>query len=226
MTKDGVEGKDQMRMYRESLRIIRLFWGLFLYAAGIVLTVRANIGLSPWDVLHQGLSLHTGLSFGDVNILVASVIVITVILMRERVGLGTVCNMFFIGVFINILMKYNLVPGMTTFVSGVAMLVSGLFVIAFASVFYIGAGYGAGPRDSLMVILARRTGRPVGLCRIGVEGTVLTLGWLLGGGAGLGTVISAFGIGFAVQIVFTLLRFNVRAIHHESFFETFARLKR
>jgi uncharacterized membrane protein YczE len=105
------------------------------------------------------------------------------------------------------------------------MMVGGLFVIAVASFFYMGAGYGAGPRDSLMVLMARRTGRPVGLCRILIEGTALLCGWALGGRAGVGTIIAAFGVGVAVQIVFALLRFNVQAIPQESFRESCARLK-
>jgi uncharacterized membrane protein YczE len=115
---------------------------------------------------------------------------------------------------------------MRAFVPGLAMMIAGLFVIALASFFYMGAGYGAGPRDSLMVVLARRTGRPIGFCRVCVEGTALLCGCLLGGRAGIGTVISAFGLGIAVQIVFTLLCFDVQTLHQESFLESCARLRR
>lgn len=212
-------------MVREGLRITRLVWGLFLYALGIVMTVHANLGVSPWDVFHQGVSLHTGLTFGMTNILTAVVIVTITAVMKEHVGFGTLCNMILIGAFIDVLMLGGWVPEMHSFPTGLVMMISGLFVIALASFFYMGAGYGAGPRDSLMVVLTRRTGRPVGLCRIAVEGTALFCGWLLGGRAGLGTIISAFGIGFAVQIVFTLLHFNVRTIRQESFVETLGRLK-
>ena len=103
------------------------------------------------------------------------------------------------------------------------MLVAGLFVIAFASVVYIGAGYGAGPRDSLMVMLSRRSGYSAGTCRGVVELTVCLAGWLLGGYAGWGTAIAAFGIGIAVQLVFALLRFNPTSVRQESFGDTFER---
>ena len=133
--------------------------------------------------------------------------------------------MIFIGVFVDVLMLRVRVPVMQGFMAGLVMLLAGLFVIAIASVFYIGAGYGAGPRDSLMVVLAKRTGRPVGLCRVFIEGVALLLGWLLGGHVGIGTVVSALGVGFAVQIVFALLRFDVRKIYQESFYETCMRFK-
>ena len=212
-------------MLRENLRIIRLIWGLFLYAAGIVLTVHANLGVSPWDVFHQGLSRLSGITFGTASIVTGIVIVAASVLMKEHIGFGTLSNMVLIGVFIDMLMMWRIMPEAQTFVIGFVMMIAGLFVIAIASFFYMGAGYGAGPRDTLMVVLARRTGYPVGLCRAAVEGVALLCGWLLGGHAGIGTVISAFGIGFAVQIVFTLLKFDVQAIHQETFAETYARLK-
>jgi uncharacterized membrane protein YczE len=212
-------------MYREGLRIVRLIWGLFLYATGIVMTVHANLGVSPWNVFHQGVSLWTGITFGMASIVTAIVIVTATALMREHVGLGTLCDMILIGTFVDVLMFGKWVPEMRTFAAGLAMMIGGLLIIAVASFFYMGAGYGAGPRDSLMVALARRTGHPVGLCRVVIEGTALLCGWLLGGRAGAGTVISAFGVGIAVQIVFMLLRFNAQTIHQESFFESCARLK-
>ena len=207
----------------EILRIIRLFWGLFLYSVGIVLTIHANIGLSPWDVFHQGVAKQLGITMGITNILVSAIIITVSALFRERIGFGTVCNMISIGIFIDILMLGGFIPVMSSFLPGVVMLIAGLFTIALATYFYVGAGYGAGPRDSLMIMLTKRTGRPVGLCRSVVEGSVLAIGWLLGGKAGIGTVISAFGMGFAIQAVFTPLRFNVREVKHESLPETIRR---
>jgi uncharacterized membrane protein YczE len=188
------------------------------------MTVHANLGLSPWDVFHQGAAARLGITFGMASIVTAAVIVAAAAALRERVGVGTLANMTLIGTFVDFLMFGKWVPEARAFVPGLGMMAGGLLVIGFASFFYMGAGYGAGPRDSLMVVLARRTGRPVGLCRAVVEGTALLCGWLLGGRAGVGTVIAAFGVGIAVQFVFSLLRFDVRAIHHESAFETFSRL--
>ncbi len=208
----------------DALRAVRLFFGLFLYAVGIVLTIHANLGAAPWDVFHLGLARHLGISLGMASIVASVVVVALDAVMRERIGLGTLCNMLFIGVFVDVVIEAGWVPVLNAPLPGVIMLVSGLFVIAVASFFYIGAGYGAGPRDSLMVLLTKRTGRPAGLCRAVVEGTVLVAGWLLGGKAGIGTAISVVGIGFAVQIVFGLLRFDVKKIEQESFMETFRRI--
>jgi len=214
------------RFYREGFRVVRLFLGLFLYAFGIVMTLRANLGYSPWDVFHQGLGLHLGITLGIASILVGLAIVSITVFMKEKIGVGTLCNMVFIGVFIDVIMSRNWIPLMHGFVAGLVMMFGGLFVIGLATVFYMGAGYGAGPRDSLMVVITKRTGKPVGLCRCCLEGTVLFIGWLLGGYAGWGTLISALGIGVAVQVVFSILRFDVKAIHQESFFETWQRLRK
>ena len=212
-------------MYREALKIARLFGGLFLYAFGNVLTMHANMGFSPWNVFHQGLALHLGITIGNASILVAFIIVTAIVLLKEKFGLATLCNMCSIGLFMDLLMKENLIPIMQGFFPGLAMMLSGLTLIALASFFYIGAGYGAGPRDSLMVALVKRTGKEVGFCRGTVEGSALFFGWLLGGYVGIGTLIPAFGVSFAVQVVFTLLHFDVKKIHQESFRETCLRFE-
>ncbi|MCL2009823.1 MAG: hypothetical protein FWG71_04670 [Synergistaceae bacterium] len=208
----------------EFFRVVRLFSGLFAFALGVVMTLRANVGYPPWDVFHQGLGMRMGITIGQANILVATVIVSSTFLMKEKIGVGTICNMLFIGVFMDIILSSGWVPLMRTFVSGVAMMVGGLFVVGMGTVLYMGSGYGAGPRDSLMVILTKRTGKPAGFCRSCIESTALITGWLLGGYAGVGTVISAFGIGMAVQAVFYVLRFDVNKIRQESCYETFTRL--
>lgn len=204
-------------------RIVRLFFGLFLYAVGIVMTIHANLGAAPWDVFHLGVAKHLGISLGVTSIAVSVTLVLISAFMKEHVGFGTLCNMIFIGVFIDVIRVFDLIPELDSLPWGVLMLVAGLFVIALASVFYMGAGYGSGPRDSVMVVLAKRTGKTAGFCRTCTEGVVLIAGWLLGGKVGIGTVISVFGIGFAVQIVFKLCHFDVENIRQESFRETFAR---
>ena len=162
-----------MHKQRESLRAARLIWGLFLYAVGIVLTVNANVGVAPWDVFHQGLSRQLGITLGVASIVTSIAIVAVSALMKEHVGFGTLCNMILVGAFVDMLMLGRMIPEAQNPAYGVVMLIAGLFVIGVASFFYMGAGYGAGPRDSLMVVLTRRTGRPVGLCRAAVEGIAL-----------------------------------------------------
>lgn len=207
----------------EALRVARLFFGFFIYAVGIVMTIHANQGASPWDVFHLGLGHRIGLTLGNANILTSAAIVVLSALLKERVGLGTLCNMIFIGVFIDVVIASGWIPVMQSLLPGMLMLVAGLFVIALATVFYMGAGYGAGPRDSLMVALSKYTGRSAGFCKGCVEGTALFFGWILGGRVGIGTLISALGIGVAVQIVFRIFRFDVRRVRQESLTETFRR---
>ena len=208
----------------DPVRTVRLFFGLFLYAVGIVLTVHANIGASPWDVFHLGLGQHMGWSLGMANVATSTVVVAIAALMGERIGFGTLSNVIAIGVFLDVIIESGYIPVLHSLPAGIAMLVAGLFVIALATVFYIGAGYGAGPRDSLMVALTRRTNWTPGFCKGCIEGLALFCGWLLGGKVGIGTVISAFGIGVAVQVVFSLLRFKVEDVRQESFRETLKRL--
>lgn len=213
-------------MYKqEFIRLTRLFAGLTAYSLGIALCVQANIGLSPWDVFHHGLALRTGLTFGIASAVASAVIVVAAALCKEQFGIGVLLNIFYIALIIDLLMLGGVITKASGLFSGVLMMTSGLFIIALAMVLYIGAGYGAGPRDSLMVILSKRTGKSAGLCRSAVEAVALVCGWLLGGQIGIGTVIAVFGTGITAQIVFRLLRFNVKTQHHESVSETLARIR-
>ena len=201
-------------------------FGLFLYSLGIVLTVRANIGYAPWDVFHAGLAQKTGLSFGTVSIVVGLALVVIVLVFGEKIGLGTLLNMFVIGVFIDLIFLSNIIPKQEKLVSGLIMLVTGLFVISMGSYFYIRAAFGAGPRDSLMVVLNRKTKLPIGVCRSAVELTVTIAWWFLGGMAGIGTVISVLAIGFFIQLTFAILKFVPASVKHETLQETYKSLKR
>lgn len=201
-------------------RLIRLILGLILYALGIVLTLRADIGYAPWEVFHAGLSETTGISFGTVTIIVGVLIAIVTVALGEKIGLGSILNMFLIGIFLDILLEFNIVPEAGTIVSGIVMIIAGLFIIAIASYFYIKSAFGTGPRDSLMVVLARKTKLPIGLCRGTIELLAVLIGWSLGGMVGIGTIISAFAVGFCVQITFKLFRFDATEVKHETLDQT------
>lgn len=203
------------------LRLGRLVFGLLLYAIGIIFAINANIGYSPWDSFHIGLSQVTGLSLGLVSILVGFVIGLYVILSKETFGLGMILNMVLIGLFMDVILKFHLIPVMTDFWLGLFMLFLGLVVIAFATYFYISAGFGAGPRDGLMVLLTRRYQLSAGLSRALIEASVLVMGYFLGGALGFGTVFYVLLIGPVVQVVFKLLRFNPKEVRHETLRETF-----
>ena len=208
-----------------SKRFLRLIIGLFLCSLGILLTIQANIGYAPWDAFHVGFAKTIGVSLGTSSIIVGLAIVVVTILLGEKLGVGTLLNMFLIGIFIDVLIMSKIIPIVDNSFLGLLMLLIGLFTIALGSYFYIGSGFGAGPRDSLMVGLTRKTKLPVGLCRVMVELSAALIGYKLGGMIGLGTIIAAFAIGFCVQITFKLLDFDTTTVKHETLQETFNTIK-
>ncbi|WP_238906809.1 hypothetical protein [Clostridium sp. YIM B02506] len=208
-------------MKQLSLRTLKLIWGLFLFALGVVLTIQANIGLAPWDAFSVGVSNITGITYGNVVILTGVGILIFIVLLKEKIGLGTILNTVLIGAMSDVLLGLKIIPVMDNFFFGLIMLLVGQIVISFGSYFYIGQGLGSGPRDSLMIALSKRLPNvSIGVIRGGIEGTALIIGWLLGAKVGIGTIISVFGIGFIIQYTFKLLRFNVKAVKHDSLFDT------
>ena len=174
-------------------RIIQLFLGLALYGISLGVMVRANLGLDPWDVFHQGLSNRTGISLGMMVNLIGAVVLLLWIPIRQRPGIGTIANVFLIGTFADI--SLWLIPPVDSLVLAIAMMLGGVIMNGIATGAYIGAGLGPGPRDGLMTGLVKRTGGSVGVIRTGIEVTVLAAGWLLGGTIGVGTVLYAVAIG-------------------------------
>lgn len=195
-------------------RVCRLFAGLFLYAVGIVMTIHANLGLAPWDVFHQGLAKTLGVTIGQASIGVGLALVIVDSFLGEKLGWGTITNMFFIGFFIDILMINGLIPIFNSWIPSLMMMFLGMFIIGIASIFYIGAELGSGPRDGLMVVLTKRTGKSVRFIRNAIEMIALGIGYLLGGFIGIGTLITAISIGYMVQFAFKLFKFEIGEIHH------------
>ena len=195
-------------------RVIRLFIGLFLYAVGIVLTINANLGLAPWDVFHQGLSHLTGITMGEASIVVGLILLIFNSVLGERLGWGTILNMLFIGLFIDVLMLNHVIPIVRGIIPGTAMMFLGMVVIGVASYYYIGAGLGSGPRDGLMIALTKKTGRSVRFIRNTIEISALIVGYLFGGFVGIGTLIMALILGYIIQFTFKIFKFNVRSITH------------
>lgn len=207
------------------MRIVRLFFGLFLYAMGIVLTINANIGLSPWDVFHEGFSNSVGITMGQASMLAGFTIVVLNAVFGERVGWGTIANMVFIGIFMDILMLNHMIPIFENIILKIIMMVLGLLVIGAASYFYISAGLGAGPRDGLMIALTKKTNKSVRFIRSCIEITVVVVGYILGGTLGIGTLIMAFMMGPSVQFMFKVFNFNVGIIKHRYIDEDFRYIK-
>lgn len=207
-------------------RFIRLMLGLFLYGLGSYMGIQANVGLAPWEALSMGIYYKTGILFGNIVVYTGIIIIIIDFLLKEKIGFGTLLNAIFIGKFVDLFNAIGLIPQMTGFWPGVALLLLGQAVICFASFFYIGAGLGCGPRDALMVALGKRMNKlPIGLVRGLLEGSVLLIGWLMGAKVGIGTVIAVFGIGTIMEYTFRLLHFDVKAVRHEDFADTARRIK-
>jgi uncharacterized membrane protein YczE len=182
---------------------VQLYVGLVLYGVSTALLVRSSLGVDPWTVLAQGVSRQVGLSLGTVTIVIGALVLLAWIPLRQRPGLGTVSNVFLIGLVVDAALW--LVPVPHWWPVRVAVLLAGVVLNAFATGCYIGASFGPGPRDGLMTGLVRRTGRSVRLVRTSIEVTVLVVGWLLGGTVGVGTVVYALGIGPLVHVFLPLL---------------------
>lgn len=178
-------------------RLIQLHLGLFVYGASLALLVRADLGLDPWNVFHQGVSQRTGLSFGLTVNLIGFAILLAWWPLKIKPGLGTVMNVLLIGPSADLWLW--LIPEQTDLIIRAVFFASGLLILAIATAAYIGAGFGPGPRDGLMTGINARTGWPVGLIRTGIELSVLAVGFLLGGSVGLGTVLFAVLIGPLIQ---------------------------
>lgn len=196
------------------IMLSKLFLGLFLFALGAVFAINAHLGLQPWDVLHQGLAKTLHITIGMGNILVALLILIINRLLGEKIGFGTVCNMLFIGIFMDVLMLNHLVPVYHLFVLRLLMVLAGLAILSFGTFLYLSAGLGTGPRDGLMVVIARKTKRSVRLIRTLNEAVALFIGYFLGGSVGIGTLIMVSLVGIFVQFTFRLCRFDVKNVHH------------
>ncbi|MFJ2815606.1 YitT family protein [Streptomyces sp. NPDC091279] len=178
-------------------RSIQLYTGLALYGASSGLLVEAGLGLEPWNVLHQGLAARTGLTIGVVSIVVGAAVLLLWIPLRQRPGLGTVSNVFVVGLAMDGTLA--LVPDTRALAVRIPLMLAGVVLNGLATGLYISARFGAGPRDGLMTGLHRATGRSLRLLRTAIELTVVAGGFALGGTVGIGTVLYALAIGPLAQ---------------------------
>ncbi len=194
---------------RLRLRLFQLTAGLCLYGISMAMMIQSNLGLGPWDVLHQGLAPRLGLSFGQTVNLLGFIVLILWWPLRQRPGVGTVLNIFIIGTVTDLAL--TVLPAPDSLALRVALLCFGICLNGLAGGAYIGAGLGPGPRDGLMTGFCRRTGLPVKLVRTAIELVVLTVGWLLGGTVGFGTLLYAATIGWVVSGHWTTRRTRMRS---------------
>lgn len=174
-------------------RWVQLLFGLFLYGIAISLMIRAELGISPWDVLAQGLSRHTGIQFGHMTVIVSGVVLLLWIPIRQPLGVGTVLNAILIGPFADL--GLALIPKQTELWVRIPMFTVGLVMLAIATGLYIGARFGPGPRDGLMTGIHHRFGVRIWVVRTSIEVVVLIIGFFLGGNVGFGTLAFAVLVG-------------------------------
>lgn len=187
-----------------AFRFVKLNVGLFIYGIGIAMMVHASIGLAPWDVLAQGISKQTGLTFGQSTIAVSVMVLMAWIPLKVKPGIGSILNAILLGVFADFWLPF--MPKLEGYFAQLAWFVLGLLVISFATGLYISCGMGKGPRDGLNTGIAQRFKLPFWQARSIVEVVVVVLGFLLGGQVREGTLIFAFAIGYLNQLGLRLFK--------------------
>lgn len=197
-------------------RLVFLLWGLFLFGIGIVMTIKSNLGTAPWDALHLGLIHYLPLTLGQVSQLTGILVIVVSYFLGMKPGWGTLANMYFIGVFIDIIMDSKWIPDPIHWSSQIGLLLAGILIIGWGSFFYLSAALGAGPRDSFMVGAITKTGWPVWKIRTVIESTVAIIGYFLGGPIGIGTIIIALTLGPSIQWAFSLMGKKAQEIEHDS----------
>ena len=190
---------------------------LFVNGFGIYLTIQANLGAAPWDVLNLGISKTLGILYGNASVAVSLTILTIDILMKEPVGIAMFIDAVVVGKSVDFFNWLHPVPKCTSLLTGIPVLLLGLVVLAYTQYAYMAAALGCGPRDTLLVGLAKRLPRvPIGAVSIGLLGSATLIGWLLGGPVGIGTLICAFAFGPIMQFSFHTVRFDATGIRHQN----------
>ena len=189
---------------------------LFVNGFGIYLTIQANLGAAPWDVLNLGISKTLGILYGNASVAVSLTILTIDILMKEPVGIAMFIDAVVVGKSVDFFNWLHPVPKCTSLVTGVPVMLLGLVILAYTQYTYMAAALGCGPRDTLLVGLAKRVRRvPIGAVSIALLSSATLIGWLLGGPVGIGTLICAFAAGPIMQLAFRTVRFDATSIRHQ-----------
>ena len=189
---------------------------LFVNGFGVYLTIQANIGAGPWDVLNLGLSKSLGILYGTASIAVSLTILVIDVLLKEPIGIAMFIDAVVVGKSVDFFNHINAVPACTSPVTAVPVMLVGLTIMAYTQYTYMVASLGCGPRDTLLVGLAKRVKRvPIGLVSIALLSLATLIGWLLGGLVGIGTLLCAFGTGPIMQLAFRSVRFDATGLKHQ-----------
>ena len=212
-------------MKDEILKYIKVTIGVILCALGIVMILNADLGLSPWDVLNQGINIQSGITLGQANILVGIVVILIGIYFKQPIGSGTIINVALVGTFVDIFMFLDFLPWGDTVLKQIFLFGMGEIVFALGSYMYISGGCGCGPRDGLMVVFTKKTGLSMGMVRLCLEVSALTAGYFLGGKVGVGTALFSLGTGYVIQFFFKMFKQDVKKIEHRSLIKEFKMLR-
>lgn len=200
--------------------ILKSALGLFFYSCGVYLTVQASLGIAPWECLSMGIVPKVGMSFGIVHTISGIIILLIDLAMKEKIGFGTILDALLVGNYIDWISYFEPIPVSESLPLSIVMVILGLFVMGFGQYFYMSAGQSCGPRDSLLIAIGKRFPKtPIGVVQTVIVAIVLLTGWLLGGPVGIGTVISMFFAGTALQIVCKIMHFEPRDVVHKNVVE-------
>ena len=196
------------------MQMVRCIFGLFIFGFGLSMTVAADIALAPWDVLAMGLSYHTPLTYGNALIVISIAVLSLVLLLREKIGFGTIFDALLVGVFVDFFSWTELIQTPDSMMASVVVFIAGMLIIAVGQYFYMSSEQGCGPRDTLLIGLGKRMKKvPIGVVNTIILCAVLAAGLLLGGPVGIGTFLGAFGL------VCRVLHFEPRDVVHKNIFE-------
>lgn len=199
---------------------IKIVFGLLIFAFGVHLTIFANIGLAPWDCLGMGISYHTPLNYGLSMTIIALIVLGIDLLMKEKIGFGTIIDALLTGNFVQLFNSFNPLPLNEGLWKGIVIMLAGFVFMAIGMAVYMKSEQCCGPRDALLIGLGKRMKKiPIGIVEVILWAVVLLAGWLLGGPVGIGTVISTFGAGIIMHIVYSLIHFEPRDLKHKGVIE-------
>ncbi len=194
---------------------------LFFNGFGVYLTIQANIGAGPWDVLNLGLSKTFGILYGTASVAVSCAILGVDIVLKEPIGLAMFIDAFTVGKSVDLFNKLDLIPKCDSVFTGIPLMLIGLVIMAYTQYTYMSASLGCGPRDTLLVALAKRIKKiPIGAICITMLTIATLVGWLLGGPVGIGTLICAFATGPIMQLAFTTVKFDATHVHHQQLLDS------
>ena len=202
------------------LQWLRIVFGLFVFSFGVHLTIFANIGLAPWDCLSMGVSYHTPLNYGLSVTLISVIIIVIDLLMKERIGFGTIFDALLVGNMVQLFNDLNPLPLNDSLLPGVGIMLLGFVFMAVGQWLYMSGAQCCGPRDMLLVGLGKRLPKvPIGVVEVLLWGAVVLAGWLLGGPVGVGTLLSVLGAGLVMQAVLAVVKFEPRSVRNRDCIE-------